>query len=167
VKGPARFAPVLIIALAAGIAPAAFAQSPAPQRPPAAQRPTASQTIPTPDRNTQLKLIWTIMSAIDQANRTGNYSVLRDLSTAKFQADANQAALGAAFAPLRAQPIDVADSFLLAPVLDAQSGMTAPTAIRLKGHFPMRPLGLSFDMIFEWERGAWRLSGLAVEGRPG
>ncbi|HYE26673.1 MAG TPA: hypothetical protein VEA61_00330 [Allosphingosinicella sp.] len=31
------------------------------------------------------KLVWSAMAALDQANQTGNYSVLRDLGAPSFQ----------------------------------------------------------------------------------
>jgi hypothetical protein len=49
------------------------------------------------------KLIWSAMAALDQANQTGNYSVLRDLGAPGFQAKQLAATLGADLQP-PAQP---------------------------------------------------------------
>jgi len=160
-SGPGLAAPVLFLAAALAVASPQPARA---QQPPPAP---AVANVPLPDRTVQLKLLWGIMAAVDQANRSGNYSVLRDLGTANFQANNNPAALAAAFAPLRAQQMDLADTFLVAPTFDSPPAMTEPTLFRMTGRFPLRPTAIAFDVAFQWERGAWRLSGLAVRGQAG
>lgn len=113
-----------------------------------------------------LKLLWSIMAAVDQANRTGNYSVLRDLGTAGFQANNNQAALGAIFAGLRGQQVDLAETLLATPVWEISPRMVAPTVLRMRGSFPLRPNAVAFDLLFAWEGGGWRLEGVFVGALP-
>lgn len=155
--GPARIA--LLLAMLPLGQPLA-AQQPQPARP--AQAPSAA---PVPDRLTVLKLLWGTMAAVDQANRTGNYSVLRDLGSATFQAGSNPTTLAAAFAPLRAQSIDLADTLLATPTW-IQAPAVQAGQLRMSGSFPIRTAPVLFEAAFIWE-GGWRLHGLAVRSQPG
>src|SRR5690349_8709474 len=99
--GPGRCAPALLcLALAIGAAPA-WGQAPVPAAPP-----PASQA-GVPDTLTVHRLVWSMMAALDQANQTGNYSVLRDLGAPGFQASNSAATLGGIFANIRNQNIDL------------------------------------------------------------
>lgn len=141
----------------------ALAQQPQQARPaPApAQAPSAG---PVPDQLTVLKLLWGTMAAVDQANRTGNYSVLRDLGSSSFQSGSNPTTLAAAFTPLRDQGIDLGDTLLAMPNWTQAPGVQGGQ-LRMSGSFPMRTAPIVFDMAFIWERG-WRLHGLAVRSQP-
>lgn len=155
-KVPARLA-LLLAALS--LAPPLAAQ---PARPAPAQVQTPS-AVPVPDPLTALKLLWGTMAAVDQANRTGNYSVLRDLGSATFQAGSNPTTLAAAFAPLRGQAIDLADTLLAMPTW-SQAPAFQTGQLRMSGSFPMRTAPILFDLAFVWDRG-WRLHGLAVRSQ--
>lgn len=103
---PTRFGcnRVLVLALA-------FAMF-APGMPAAAQIPGAAQAgAPVPDPIELNKLLWSTMAAVDHANRSGNYSVLRDLSAPGFQANNDAAKLTGVFAGLRTQNIDLSNTF--------------------------------------------------------
>lgn len=146
---PARF---LLAAALLGVAPAQ-AQPPAAAPAPAAQ-------IAVPDGHTIHKLIWSTMAALDQANRTGNYSVLRDLAAPSFQAKNSTAALAGIFQTLRAQQMDLGDSLLVIPAYEAvivQNGL-----LRVRGSFPLRPAQIGFDLLFQNVNGQWRLLGIGV-----
>lgn len=158
-RGGARRAACWLVAaaVAAGALCASAAAQPAPGA--AAVQPGA---VPTPDERTSLKLLWSTMAAIDQANRTGNYSVLRDLASSGFQAQNNPAALGAVFAEVRGQQLDLAETFLVTPVWEIAPRMIDPRTMRMRGRFPMRPVAIAFDLVFTWE-GGWRLHGVAVQ----
>jgi hypothetical protein len=149
-SGPERRAPARFLLAAAllGVAPA-HAQAPAP----------AAQIV-VPDSHTIKKLIWSTMAALDQANRTGNYSVLRDLAAPGFQAKNSTAALAGIFQTLRAQQMDLGDSLVVIPIYDAaivQYGL-----LRIRGSFPLRPAQIGFDLVFQNVSGQWRLLGIGV-----
>jgi hypothetical protein len=65
-----------------------------------------------------MKLIWSAMAALDHANQTGNYSVLRDLGAPSFQANNSAATLGATFQALRTQRVDVANALIVSPTFE-------------------------------------------------
>ena len=105
------------------------------------------------------------MAAVDHANKTGNYSVLRDLGSSGFQANNNAATLAASFAQLRQQRVDLSDTLLLAPIYDLTPRIVAPGLMRMRGSFAMRPTAILFDLLYEWNEG-WRLEGVALMPTP-
>ncbi len=107
-------------------------------------------------------MVWSTMLAIDQANRSGNYSVLRDLGAPGFQANNDAAQLAAIFASLRRQDIDLANTILLTPTWSATPAMAAPDVLRLQGQFGLRPTAISFDLYYQWTSGRWKLFGVAI-----
>ncbi|HEU0099801.1 MAG TPA: hypothetical protein VFQ67_13635 [Allosphingosinicella sp.] len=129
--------------------------------PVAAQPPrAASAAQPVPDQLTLAKLIWSTMAAVDQANRTGNYSVLRELGSAGFQAGNTPVNLAAVFGRIREQRIDLSDTFLLEPLLDFPARIEGGL-LRIRGAFRMRPTGIQFDLLYQWD-GGWRLHAIAL-----
>lgn len=68
------------------------------------------------DRNGVLILIRETMLALDQANKTGNYTVLRDLGSPAFQQN-NAARLGEIFASERRDNLDLSGVAVLEPQL--------------------------------------------------
>lgn len=148
-----------ILAAAAAVMPASAQVRSRPARA------TPAPNLPTPDERTGVKMLYGIMAAIDQASRTGNYTVLRDLGTPAFQANNNPASLGAVFAGLSGQQIDLSETLMASPIWEIPPSLTAPTVLRMRGTFPLRPRPISFDLLFKWDRG-WRLDALAVRALP-
>jgi hypothetical protein len=136
---------------------AAFAQTP-----PAAA--TAASPAPVPDQLTSLKMLWSALAAVDHANRTGNYSVLRDLGSSGFQARNNPANLAAIFAGLRNENVDLSATLVVTPVWEILPTLVQPRVLRMRGTFPLRPAAIAFDLLFSWEDG-WRLEGVAVQAQ--
>jgi hypothetical protein len=160
------YALAALAAFAPGLS--AFAQA----KPPAADKPapspapaTAPGAVAIPDAYRLNLLIRTTIIALNQANVTGNYSVLRDLAAPGFQSANNPARLGEIFAELRRRNFD------LSPILFADPKLVRPASIepngllRLSGFIPTRPQQVDFDMMFQFVGGAWRLFGLAVDTR--
>ncbi|HEV7660167.1 MAG TPA: hypothetical protein VGO55_10010 [Allosphingosinicella sp.] len=165
VRGPAiQIACALLIGM--GSAQAALGQ-PRPRPAPApARAPPAAANLPVPDRLTSLKMLWSMMAAVDHANRTGNYSVLRDLGSAAFQSRNNPANLAAIFAGLRERNVDLADTLVVTPNWEIAPTIIQPQVLRMRGSFPLRPEAIAFDLLFTWD-GGWRLDAIAVQALPG
>lgn len=152
--GSGRFAPALLsLVLAIGAAPA-LAQVQAPAAPAAPSG--------VPDTLTVHKLIWSMMAALDQANQTGNYSVLRDLGAPGFQASNSAATLGGIFANIRNQNIDLGYTLVMTPVFQFPPTIVQGGLLRVRGVFPLRPNAIGFDFLFQNVGGQWRVFGLAV-----
>lgn len=128
------------------------------QPPPSAQ--------PVPGSLELNKLIWSTLAAVDHANRSGNYSVLRDMSAQGFQINNDPARLAEIFSGLRNARIDLSDSLLVAPTfLEAPKQLQADI-FEVKGVFSLRPVSIYFDLYFQWEQGRWKLFGIDLAPVP-
>jgi hypothetical protein len=123
-----------------------------------------------PDRHGQAILIYTALMALDQANTTGNYSVLRDLAAPEFQTATSSAALAEAFAGYRRMKVALAPAVLYEPHLAAPAAVAPDGTLRLQGYMPTRPLRINFDLTFREVAGSWRLIAVAISptqsGKP-
>ena len=151
---PARFALAAALALGGG---AALAQTP-PQPVQAPAQPAAG----VPDPMTILRLVWSSIAALDHANQTGNYSVLRDLGAPSFQANNTSATLGGIFQALRNQQVDLSYALVVTPTYEFPPAIVQSGLLRVRGLFPLRPAPIAFDLLFENVGGQWRLFGVAV-----
>jgi hypothetical protein len=109
-----------------------------------------------------LYLIRSTLLTLNDANRTGNYTVLRDLSAPDFQARNTAADLAQGFADLRRRNFDLFSVALAAPQLSAPPALDGNGMLRLTGAFPTRPLQINFDLLFQNVGGQWRLFGISV-----
>jgi hypothetical protein len=109
-----------------------------------------------------LYLIRSTLLTLNDANRSGNYSVLRDLAAPDFQAKNTAADLALIFSDLRQRKFDLFAVALAAPQLTAAPTLDANQMLRLTGFFPTRPLQINFDLIYQNVGGQWRLFGVAV-----
>ena len=116
-----------------------------------------------PDQLELSKLIWSTILAVDHANRSGNYSVLRDLGAQGFQINNDAATLAQIFAGLRSQRIDLANALLVPPTYLEAPRVVQPGVIEAKGVFQLRPTAIRFDMFFQWEQGRWKLFGIDIQ----
>ena len=101
------------------------------------------------------------MLTLNDANRSGNYSVLRDLAAPSFQAKNTAADLAQNFTDLRHRNFDMFSVALAAPQLIKAPEVDGNGRLRLSGFFPTRPLQISFDLLFENTSGQWRLFGIS------
>jgi hypothetical protein len=109
-----------------------------------------------------LYLIRSTLLTLNDANRTCNYTVLRDLAAPDFQARNTAADLGQSFADLRRRNFDLFAVALAAPQLSTAPYLDPNKMLRLTGYFPTRPLQINFDLTFQNVSGQWRLFGLSV-----
>jgi hypothetical protein len=101
--------------------------------------------------------------ALQHANMTGNYSVLRDMGTPVFRENFDQAALAAAFANLRARKIDLSPAYYLSPNLTKKPELTKDSELVLVGFFPTQPARIQFELRYMQLDGRWRLAGIGVD----
>ena len=120
----------------------------------------AEEEIKVPNPDFSEMLIKNAIIALNQANLTGNYSVLRELGTPAFQATNSTARLSETFAKLRQDRIDMSGIVLLEPTLT--SAQRRKDQMRLTGFFDSKPIRIRFDAAYLNIGGKMRLHGLAV-----
>ncbi|CDX52990.1 conserved exported hypothetical protein [Mesorhizobium plurifarium] len=113
------------------------------------------------DRNGVLILVRSALLAVDQANKTGNYTVLRDLGSPGLQAN-TAAQLAEIFASQRKQGIDLAGVAVLEPQLTLLPQIEANGMLHMAGFFPSVPFRLNFELLFAPADHQWKLFGISV-----
>ena len=111
-------------------------------------------------------LIKSTIMALQHANQTGNYSVLRDLGTPVFRERFDQAQLTAVFYNLRSRGINFTPILFLPANLTKQPEMTEGNELHVVGDFQTQPLRIQYDLLFLQIDGVWRINGLAVDAVP-
>lgn len=118
---------------------------------------------PTPSQLELSKLLWSTIAAVDHANQSGNYSVLRDISAQTFQVNFNPARLTEIFAGLRGLNIDLSNALLVPPTYYEAPQMISNDVFRVRGVFQLRPISIGFDVYYQWEQGRWKLFGIDLQ----
>jgi hypothetical protein len=143
-------------------------QKPSPSKPaPAQQQQTQQQQKqqqPAMPVSTEqaLYLIRSTLLTLNDANRSGNYTVLRDLAAPDFQARNTAADLSQIFSDLRRRNFDLYGAALLAPQLTAVPALDQRGFLHLAGYFPTQPQQINFDLLFQVIANQWRLYGISV-----
>jgi hypothetical protein len=119
------------------------------------------------DRNGVIILVRSAMLALDQANKTGNYTVLRDLGAPGFQAN-SAARLGEIFAKHRADGIDLGGVAVLEPQLTLLPQIEPGGMLHMAGFFPSVPMQVNFELLYAPVDRQWKLFGISVNvAKPG
>ena len=103
-----------------------------------------------------IALIKSTLMAVQHANQTGNYSVLRDLGSPVFRERYDQAQLTAIFSNLRSRGVNLIPVLFLAPNLAKQPEMTERNQLHIVGNFPTQPLQIQYELLFLQLDGVWR-----------
>jgi hypothetical protein len=130
-------------------------------QPATAQKPLLPQPIAV------LAMVRSTLIAVDQASKTGNYTVLRDLAGPGFR-DANDASkLSKVFAMLTTQGIDLLPVTVVEPQYKTPPTVTPKNMLYIYGTFPIAPRAVDFEILYEMNNGRWRLFGLLISpARP-
>ena len=123
-----------------------------------------AQSAPRPaniDRNGVLILIRSSLLALDQANKTGNYTVLRDLGAPQFQVN-TAAKLAEVFVKERQQSLDLSGVAVLDPQLTLLPQIESNGMMRLGGFFPSVPNQLNFELMYAPVNREWKLFGISI-----
>jgi len=135
--------------------------APEPEQPPI---PTdLGPRLPMPSDDKLVVLITSSILALNQANATGNYTVLRDGAAPAFQRINTPERLAQIFSNLRARNLDLSPVVLFTPKLFRRPEMNGEGMIRITGFFPTEPQRVNFDLVYQPVQGKWRLFGIAVE----
>lgn len=140
------------------------------QRPPAPQPPVQAapgpRAAPIPDQYRLNMMIRSTILALNHANLTGNYTVLRDLGAPGFQVANNAARLAEIFAPMRARKLDLTPILFFNPQLAQPPAVQDERFLRLTGFFATQPEQVNFDLAFQAWAGQWMLAGISVRTAP-
>jgi hypothetical protein len=101
------------------------------------------------------------MLALDHANKTGNYTVMRDLASPAFQAN-SAARLAEIFAKLRNDNLDLSGVAVLDPQLSLLPQIDANGMMRMGGFFPSAPSQINFELVYAPVNRQWKLFGISV-----
>jgi len=127
------------------------------------QGPVTAQVAPAvPGPNTLTILIRNTLAALNHANLTGNYTVLRDLGAPGFSQANTAARLSVVFAKLRSQRLDLGHIILLQPRFEGKPRIDKRNMLHLKGYFPTSPLRIKFNLLYQPVANRWRLFGISV-----
>ena len=132
-----------------------------------ARAPVPQAVLPAlPAAEDLLGLIRTTLIALNQANQTGNYTVLRDLAAPDFRNLNDASKLGAIFQVLREQAVDLTPLLLISPEVSRPPAINQNGLLSLVGFFPTQPLRVNFDLAFQNSGNAWRPYGISVYLAP-
>jgi hypothetical protein len=150
--------------LAIGFLPIASAADPvsSPAVPSAAPQATPPPRLVEMDKNSALILIRTTLIAVQQANQTGNYSVLYALSAPSFQKSNSPERLAQVFAKLRAKNFDLSGVLVLEPQFTVLPEIYSNGVMRMAGFFPSVPMQVYFELQFAPVQGQWRPVAIGV-----
>ncbi len=107
-------------------------------------------------------LVRSTLMMLNDANRSGNYSVLRDLAAPEFQARNSAADLAQSFVDLRSRKFDLFAVSFATPQFNSMPQVDANGRIRLMGLFATSPLQIRFDLTFQSVDGEWKLLAISV-----
>jgi hypothetical protein len=155
-----RYGLAFLVAMLGALAPGALAAPPATANPPAMLLQPKTPTIPSPPA--VLALVRTVLTAVDHGNKTGNYSVLRELAGPDFHDSNTAAKLSAVFSNLVEQRVDMLPVLVVEPLYREKPRLTARRMLYVSGRFDIRPRPVSFELLFDVWRGEWRLYGISI-----
>ena len=107
-------------------------------------------------------LVRDILVAVNHANWTGNYTVLRDLASPNFSIVNDPLKLAAIFEPIRAQQLDLRPVLAVPAVFEKNIIVEPSNQLLLTGYFPTLPRHIRFELIFEPISKHWRLLGVGI-----
>lgn len=165
-SGTNRWAWLLALSLAVSFLTVPSAHSQASKDNRAAVKAASGPVPASIDRNGVLILVRSTLLALDHANRTGNYTVLRDLGSPGFQTN-TAAKLAEIFASQRSQGLDLGGIAVLEPQLTVLPQIETNGMLHMAGFFPSAPLQVSFELLFEPVNRQWKIFGISVKLNPG
>ena len=128
----------------------------------AGQKSPAPAATPPVGQQQAIYLVRSTLMTLNDANRSGNYTVLRDLAAPEFAARNSPADLAGAFLDLRRRRIDLFPVALLEPRFDSAPALDPNGRLHLTGVFLTQPLQIRFDLTYGNTQGQWKLFGISV-----
>lgn len=117
------------------------------------------------DRQLVDSLVRSTIVAFNQANLTGNFSVLRALGSLEFQRVNTEQELASSFNEFRALNLDIGIVTLYEPVFTKKPMIDQNGLMQIQGYFPTQPIRIEFDLVYSFSEGRWRLQQIAVNAK--
>ena len=103
-----------------------------------------------------------LLLRIDDAIRSGNYSVLRDLAAPNLRDTLTAADLAQLFAQLRQRNIELIAASVLEPVFSKAIVGRNGSEMLLEGFVPTSPATIQFSFVLRAAPAGWQLTGLNI-----
>jgi hypothetical protein len=111
-------------------------------------------------------LVKNALLAVNQGNLTGNYTVLRDLSSPGFREKNSAADLATIFQGIRQQKFDLSSIVVLDPVLNPPR-LSPDGQLALDGYFSAQQMRINFQLAFQQSnKGTWLIHGVSLNAVP-
>jgi hypothetical protein len=123
----------------------------------------AAGGVRVPTSREAIALIHSTLMTLDDANATGNYSVLRARGAPDFQSRFSIEVLGDLFKVLREKKVDLSVTALLEPVIEDAVFAKAQNIVQFYGIVPTSPAQLRFGFSYQIVDGQWKLYGLNLD----
>ncbi len=124
-----------------------------------------SRRLPSDDM--QVRLIKNALITLNNANVTGNYSVLRDLCSPALREEKKASDFAMAFRKARDRNRDMSLVMGLKPIPSRPPTLSPDGRMRLAGFFPTQPLVLHYELVLlNSDRGDWWIDGIVVRTQP-
>ena len=116
---------------------------------------------PLPSAEHLISIVRNVLLAVNDANLTGNYTVLRDLSAPDSQSLNTPERLEESFKPIRQQGTDFSIVAVAAPRFVQLPTFTPQGYLRVNGEFDSSPR-ITFDIFLQNVAGRWRPYAIGV-----
>jgi len=124
----------------------------------------AANTVPS--ARLQEILIKTSLLTFNDANLTGNYSVMHAKLAKAFRDKITAERLKAAFTGFSSKKIDIALIAAMPPVEAGEPKIDEHGALVLRGYFNTKPSRISYELYFLPSEGEWKLAQIDVKVKP-
>jgi hypothetical protein len=119
------------------------------------------ETPPLPSAEQLISIVRNVLLAVNDANLSGNYTVLRDLSAPDSQGLNTPERLEESFRPIRQQGTDFSIVAVAAPRFVQLPTFTPQGYLRVNGEFDSSPR-ITFDIFLQHVAGRWRPYAIGV-----
>lgn len=121
---------------------------------------------PPVDAQSAVMMVRYALIALDQANKSNNYAVLRDLGTPNFREGNPTARLAELFAAHRQVGLNLASAVVVEPTWTVPPARDTTGLLRLNGTFTAPSGQTRFDIVMQAVGSGWQLAGIAVSAQP-
>ncbi len=118
------------------------------------------------DKNGVLILIRSVLFALDMSNKSGNYSILREIGAPPFAALNDSMRLSEIFRKMREDKTDLSGVLVYEPQLTLLPQAGKDGLLRMAGFFPSATSQINFEMVFAPIAGRWKVIGMSANVGP-